>query len=401
MLKNKNIALYVCGGIASYKAVDLVRQFIKQGANVKVAMTASAMEFVTPLTFQIVSKHHIYTDTFDEREEDKVSHIHLADWTDLAVIAPATANVIAKVANGIADDFVTTTLLATTAPIFVVPAMNSHMLENPATVRNFATLRLDKRFVMEPETGFLAEGYEGKGRLPEPLTIVESVKQFMIPRQAELPLKNKRVVITAGGTKERIDPVRYITNDSSGKMGYSLASVARDLGAQVTIISATSQLPEPFGVTVVYVSSALEMLDAVLKEYALVDIVVMAAAVSDYRPKKQASKKIKKSEELLIIELEKTTDILYQLGHTKQQQFLIGFAAETNNLESYAQEKLMRKKANMIVANDVSKPNVGFNQDTNEVIIFTPNSEPVKVSIRSKQKVAEEIFKVAIEQMIK
>ena len=401
MLKNKNIALYVCGGIASYKAVDLVRQFIKQGANVKVAMTASAMEFVTPLTFQIVSKHYVYTDTFDEREEDKVSHIHLADWTDLAIIAPATANVIAKVANGIADDFVTTTLLATTAPVFVVPAMNSHMLENPATIRNFATLRLDKRFVMEPETGFLAEGYEGKGRLPEPLTIVDSVKQFMISRQETLPLKNKRVIITAGGTKERIDPVRYITNDSSGKMGYSLASVARDLGAQVTLISATKQLPEPFGVTVVYVSSALDMLDAVLNEYASADIVVMAAAVSDYRPKKQASKKIKKNEEWLTIELEKTTDILFQLGQTKQQQFLIGFAAETNNLENYAKEKLERKKANMIVANDVSKPNRGFNQETNEVTIFIQNSEPVQISLRSKQKVAEEIFKVAIEQMIK
>ncbi|MCA9766003.1 MAG: bifunctional phosphopantothenoylcysteine decarboxylase/phosphopantothenate--cysteine ligase CoaBC [Carnobacterium sp.] len=401
MLKNKNIALYVCGGIASYKAVDLVRQFIKQGANVKVAMTASAMEFVTPLTFQIVSKHYVYTDTFDEREEDKVRHIHLADWTYLAIIAPATANVIAKVANGIADDFVTTTLLATTAPVFVVPAMNSHMLENPATIRNFATLRLDKRFVMEPETGFLAEGYEGKGRLPEPLTIVDSVKQFMISRQETLPLKNKRVIITAGGTKERIDPVRYITNDSSGKMGYSLASVARDLGAQVTLISATKQLPEPFGVTVVYVSSALDMLDAVLNEYASADIVVMAAAVSDYRPKKQASKKIKKNEEWLTIELEKTTDILFQLGQTKQQQFLIGFAAETNNLENYAKEKLERKKANMIVANDVSKPNRGFNQETNEVTIFIQNSEPVQISLRSKQKVAEEIFKVAIEQMIK
>ena len=304
-------------------------------------------------------------------------------------------------ANGIADDFVTTTLLATTAPVFVVPAMNSHMLENPATIRNFATLRLDKRFVMEPETGFLAEGYEGKGRLPEPLTIVDSVKQFMISRQETLPLKNKRVIITAGGTKERIDPVRYITNDSSGKMGYSLASVARDLGAQVTLISATKQLPEPFGVTVVYVSSALDMLDAVLNEYASADIVVMAAAVSDYRPKKQASKKIKKNEEWLTIELEKTTDILFQLGQTKQQQFLIGFAAETNNLENYAKEKLERKKANMIVANDVSKPNRGFNQETNEVTIFIQNSEPVQISLRSKQKVAEEIFKVAIEQMIK
>jgi phosphopantothenoylcysteine decarboxylase/phosphopantothenate--cysteine ligase len=401
MLENKNVALYVSGGIAAYKAADLVRRLIKQGANVKVAMTASAMEFITPLTFQILSKHHVYTDTFDEREEDKVSHIHFADWTDIAIIAPATANIIAKVANGIADDFVTTALLATTAPIFVVPAMNSHMLENPATVRNLALLRADNRFVMEPETGFLAEGYEGKGRLPEPSTIVESVKQFIVSQQLDLPLRDKRIIITAGGTKERIDPVRYITNDSSGKMGYSLASAARDMGANVLLISATKQLKSPLGVEVVEVNSASEMLEAVMTEYDNADIVVMAAAVSDYRPKKQASKKIKKSDESLTIKLEKTTDILYQLGHTKKNQFLIGFAAETNDLEVYAKEKLERKKADMIVANDVSKADVGFNKDTNEVTIFIPNSEPTFVSIRSKEDVAKEIFNVAIKQMIR
>ncbi len=401
MLENKNVALYVSGGIAAYKAADLVRQFIKQGANVKVAMTESAMEFITPLTFQILSKHHVYTDTFDEREADKVSHIHLADWTDIAVIAPATANIIAKVANGIADDFATTALLATTAPVFVVPAMNSHMLENPATVRNLATLRADNRFVMEPETGFLAEGYEGKGRLPEPLTIVESVKLFLVSQQSDLPLKNKRIIITAGGTKERIDPVRYITNDSSGKMGYSLANVARNLGAKVILISAAKQLADPFGIDVVHVNSASDMLNAVKKEFEDADIVVMAAAVSDYRPKKQSSKKIKKSDESLTIELEKTTDILYQLGHTKKKQFLIGFAAETNDLEIYAQDKLNRKKANMIVANDVSKPHAGFNKDTNEVTVFIPNSEPVEISVRSKEEIAIEIFKIAINQMIK
>lgn len=401
MLKNKNVVLYVSGGIAAYKAAELVRQFVKQGANVKVAMTKSATEFITPLTFQILSKHQVYTDTFDEREEDKVSHIHLADWTDVAVIAPATANVIAKVANGIADDFVTTTLLATKAPIFVVPAMNSHMLENPATVRNLSTLRADGRFVMEPETGFLAEGYEGKGRLPEPKTIVESAKQFLISQRADLPLKNKRIIITAGGTKERIDPVRYITNDSSGKMGYSLANVARDLGAEVILISATKQLTDPFGITVLAVNSASEMLEAVMENYEKADIVVMAAAVSDYRPKQQAANKIKKSADSLTIELEKTIDILYQLGQNRKQQFLIGFAAETNNLKSYAQEKLERKKVDMIVANDVSKPNAGFNKDTNEVTIFTKKSEPIEVSLRSKQEVAIEIFKIALEQMNK
>lgn len=393
--------MYVSGGIAVYKAADLVRQFIKQGANVKVAMTASAQEFVTPLTFQILSKHHVYTDTFDERESDKVSHIHLADWGDIAIVAPATANVIAKIANGIADDFVTTALLATTTPVFVVPAMNSHMLENPATVRNFKILEADGRFVMEPATGFLAEGYEGKGRFPEPIDIIETVKNFLVTQQPDLPLKNKRVVITAGGTKERIDPVRYITNDSSGKMGYSLANAARDLGAEVILVSATQQLTEPFGVTLIPVNSAQEMLEAVMNEYAQADIVVMAAAVSDYRPKEQAAQKIKKNETTMTIFLDKTTDILAQLGQQKQHQFLIGFAAETHDIEKYARGKLTRKKADMIVANDVSKSYAGFNKDTNEVTIFMPEEQPVEISVRSKQEIAIRIFEEAIKRMKK
>lgn len=396
LLTNKRVTVYVTGGIAVYKAADLVRKLIKAGADVKVAMTASAQEFVTPLTFQVLSKHDVSTDTFDEKEAQFVNHIHLADWTELAIVAPATANVVAKMANGIADDFVSTALLATTAPKMIVPTMNQHMLENPATVRNLASLKEYGYEVMEPATGFLAEGYEGKGRMPEPDQIVEAAQHFLLQQTKDLPLKGKSVIITAGGTKERIDPVRFITNDSSGKMGYSLAKAARDLGAQVTLISATNRLPVPFGVAFVSVQSAAEMEKAVFAKFNDSDIVIMAAAVSDYRPKTEAAYKIKKTNEDLTLILEKTTDILARLGKEKKHQFLIGFAAETNDVETYAKDKLARKNANMIVANDVSQANAGFDKDTNEVVIYQPQLEPIQISVRSKDAVAEEILHAAI-----
>lgn len=401
MLKNKKIAVYVTGGIAVYKVCDLVRKFIKAGADVKVAMTASATEFVTPLTFQVLSKNDIYLDTFDEKVSSEVAHIHLADWCDLAVVAPATANTIAKMANGIADDFVSTALLATTAPIFIAPAMNQHMFENSATVRNLTTLQVDGRMIIEPNTGFLAEGYVGKGRLPEPDEILAFIEAGLLEQQMDLPLSTKKVIITAGGTKERIDPVRFITNDSSGKMGYSLAKSASLLGADVTLISTTSNLPLPVNVTRVIVESSQEMEQAVLERFAISDIVIMAAAVSDYRPIQEAKEKIKKTESLLTLELEKTTDILATLGKMKDHQLLIGFAAETTNLAEYAKGKLAKKKADMIVANDVSKSNAGFNSDTNEVTIFTNDQEPIHVSVRSKDLIADEILQVALSKIKK
>jgi len=399
LLTNKKVTIYVTGGIAVYKAADLVRKFIKAGAEVKVAMTASAQEFVTPLTFQVLSKNDVYTDTFDEKDAQFVSHIHLADWTELAVVAPATANIIAKMANGIADDFVSTALLATTAPRLIVPAMNQHMLENPATVRNMEALKSYGYEIMEPDTGFLAEGYEGKGRMPEPDKIVEAAQLVVLNNAKELPLKGKKVLITAGGTKERIDPVRFITNDSSGKMGYSLAKAARDLGAEVTLVTATNLLPIPFGVEPISVQSSKEMETAVLDKFHNVDMVIMAAAVSDYRPKTQATVKIKKTNEDLTLVLEKTTDILAELGKRKTDQFLIGFAAETNEVEHYALDKLKRKNADMIVANDVSKEYAGFNKDTNEVIIYQVDKEPIQISVRSKDLIAEEILYAAIDSM--
>lgn len=401
MLKGKKIAVYITGGIAAYKAADLVRRLIKQGAEVRVAMTKAATEFITPYTLQILSKNEVFTNVFEDKDPAEVSHIHLADWSELAVVAPATANVMAKMAHGIADDFVTTTLLATTAPIFIVPAMNTHMLENPATVRNWERLEQDGHFVMEPDTGFLAEGYEGRGRFPEPEAIVEAIQEYLIRQQTDLPLSGKKVVVTAGGTKERIDPVRYITNDSSGKMGYQLAMAARDKGAKVVLISASTQLKHPFGMEVVAVESAQQMSDAVFKEFESADIVIMAAAVSDYTPETQATQKIKKKENQMVISLAKTQDILATMGQQKSHQFLVGFAAETHDVAEYAMGKLEKKNADMIVANDVSKPHAGFNKETNEVTLFSKDTPPIELSVRSKRDIADSIIQEVIQKLSK
>lgn len=401
MLKGKKIAVYITGGIAAYKSADLVRRLIKQGAEVRVAMTKSATEFITPYTLQILSKHEVFTNVFEDKDPAEVSHIHLADWSELAVVAPATANIMAKMANGIADDFVTTTLLATTAPVFIVPAMNTHMLEHPATVRNCERLEKDGHFVMEPDTGFLAEGYEGKGRFPEPEAIVEAIQEYLIQQQTNLPLSGKKVVVTAGGTKERIDPVRYITNDSSGKMGYQLAMAARDRGAKVVLISASTQLKHPFGMEVVAVESAQQMSDAVFTEFESADIVIMAAAVSDYTPETQATQKIKKKENQMVISLAKTQDILATMGQQKSHQFLVGFAAETHDVAEYAMGKLEKKNADMIVANDVSKPHAGFNKETNEVTLFSKDAAPIELSVRSKRDIADSIIQEVIQKLSK
>lgn len=304
-------------------------------------------------------------------------------------------------AHGIADDFVTTTLLATTAPVFIVPAMNTHMLENPATVRNWERLEQDGHFVMEPDTGFLAEGYEGRGRFPEPEAIVEAIQEYLIRQQTDLPLSGKKVVVTAGGTKERIDPVRYITNDSSGKMGYQLAMAARDKGAKVVLISASTQLKHPFGMEVVAVESAQQMSDAVFKEFESADIVIMAAAVSDYTPETQATQKIKKKENQMVISLAKTQDILATMGQQKSHQFLVGFAAETHDVAEYAMGKLEKKNADMIVANDVSKPHAGFNKETNEVTLFSKDTPPIELSVRSKRDIADSIIQEVIQKLSK
>jgi phosphopantothenoylcysteine decarboxylase/phosphopantothenate--cysteine ligase len=396
LLAGKHVALYVSGGIAAYKAAYLVRELVRQGAEVRVVETAGAQAFVTPLTFQTLSKHTVYTDRFAQLAPDEVAHIELADWTEIALVAPATADLIAKMAQGLADDFASTALLATTAPKFVAPAMNVHMWENPATQRNVATLKADGVEIIEPATGFLAEGYSGKGRFPEPTAIVATVMAKLLAQATDLPLHGQSVLVTAGGTRERLDPVRYLTNDSSGKMGYALATAARDLGAQVTLISAPTMLTVPAGVAYVGVDSAEAMRTALLARYQTAQMVIMAAAVADFRPVTVADNKIKKTTADYTLTLTKNPDILAELGQQKHQQFLIGFAAETQHLLTYAQKKLASKRVDMIVANDVSSAHAGFNHDTNEVTILQPNVEPQTLPLASKQVIAQQILQIAL-----
>lgn len=403
MWKGKNVTVFVTGGIAAFKAATIVRLFVKEGAKVSVAMTKSACEFITPLTFQVLTKNKVYLDTFDEDEANKVQHIHLADQTDVAIVVPATANTIAKMVNGIADNFVTSTLLATTAPIYVVPAMNEHMWENPATVRNVKQLVEDGKSVIEPATGFLAEGYNGKGRLPEPEEIFEQVTFFESRREYKSPLEGKTILISAGGTKERIDPVRYISNDSSGKMGYALAKAASILGAKVQLVSTTKQLKVPYGVQVTYVESALEMHDVVTHLFPKTDIAVMVAAVSDYYVANRSNQKIKKQQnELgLTLELLENPDILKKLGHSKQEgQVVIGFAAETTNVLEYAKAKLEKKKADVIIANDVSNSRIGFNSDHHQVTLLTKDGHIVNLPENSKEELALNIWESLLEEKI-
>ena len=398
MLENVKIGVFVMGGIAAYKVPELVRQLIKKGAQVQVAMTQSAQEFVTPLTLQVLTKRPVLTHTFDEREPSQVQHVAMADWCDLALVVPATANGLAKMAHGLADDVVTTTLLAVTAPVLVVPAMNVHMYENPATQRNLAQLRADGLTIMEPDTGFLAEGYEGKGRLPELHRIVAQVERLYARTHLPQSLAGKQVIVSAGGTRERIDPVRYISNDSSGKMGYAMAQAADWLGATVTLVSTTQSLLPPEGVQVQEVASAQELAQAMTAHYDQMDYVVMAAAVSDYRVKHPHDQKIKKvaGQTDWQLDLVENPDILAQLGQTKRQQVLIGFAAETQNLLEHARAKLSKKGADWLIANDVSNPAIGFNSDKNQVYVLGAQGQEVLLPQQSKTSLALAAWQVIL-----
>ncbi|WP_301108922.1 bifunctional phosphopantothenoylcysteine decarboxylase/phosphopantothenate--cysteine ligase CoaBC [Sporosarcina sp.] len=397
MMNNKNILLCVTGGIAVYKAVALVSKLSQAGANVKVVMTDSAREFVQPLTFQVMSRNDVYTDTFDEKDSRVIAHIDLADWADLIIVAPATANVIGKLANGIADDMVTTILLATEADVWIAPAMNVHMYSHPAVVRNIERLHLDGYHFIEPSEGFLACGYVGKGRLEEPERITELVSQHFNERQ-NLPLKGKKVVITAGPTRERIDPVRYLTNFSSGKMGYSMAAAAQKLGAETVLVSGPVELPVPAGVKVIRVESAADMYEAVLGEYQDASMVVKSAAVADYRPKAIHDQKMKKQEGDDVLELERTTDILKSLGDRKEHQLLVGFAAETNDVIAYGQKKLDSKNLDYIIVNDVTDPEGGFGSDTNVVTLLSRQGEVIPFTAMPKEQLALQLFETIIQQ---
>lgn len=394
MLANKKILLCVSGGIAVYKAVALVSKLSQAGATVKVIMTESATKFVQPLSFQVMSKNDVYTDTFDEKNSQVIAHIDLADWADLVIVAPATANVIGKLANGFGDDMVTTTLLATTAKVWIAPAMNVHMYDHPAVKRNIATLAQDGYEFIEPSEGFLACGYVGKGRLEEPEKIVTLVEAFFLPK--ELPLKGKKVVITAGPTRERIDPVRFLTNFSSGKMGYALAEAAVRLGAETILVSGPVSIPIPLGVKIENVESAEEMLQAVLAHFDNADIVIKTAAVADYRPKIIHEQKMKKQLGDSTLELERTIDILMTLGQKKSHQLVIGFAAETNNVEAYAEAKLIKKNADYIIANDVTRADSGFGTDTNTVVVIGKENYRKHFDNMTKKELAIQLFQTIL-----
>ncbi|MEF7561869.1 bifunctional phosphopantothenoylcysteine decarboxylase/phosphopantothenate--cysteine ligase CoaBC [Bacillus infantis] len=392
MLNGKRILLCVTGGIAVYKAAALTSKLTQAGAEVKVMMSESAVKFVAPLTFQALSRHDVYIDTFDEKDSRVIAHIDLADWADLILVAPATANVIGKLANGIADNMITTTLLAATAPVWIAPAMNVHMYDHRAVQKNIKLLyEYGCRFI-EPGEGYLACGYVGKGRLEEPEMIVSNIEGFF---RNSGSLAGKKVVVTAGPTREKIDPVRYITNHSSGKMGYAIAEEALKAGALVTLISGPSSLAKPAGAAVIDVESAEEMYQAVDGVFDGADIVIKTAAVSDYRPKVVHESKVKKQDGDQVLELERTTDILLDLGRRKKQQILIGFAAETDHVEEYARKKLAKKNADMIVANNVKSEGAGFGTDTNIITIYKRDGGAIALPLMSKHEAAARILQEA------
>ncbi len=396
MLKDKNILLAVCGGIAAYKVVELVSRLRKSGANVHVIMTQEATKFVTPLTFQEISGNPVNVSMWDKVTNWNVEHIALANLADLVMIAPATANIIGKIASGIADDMLTTVIMATKAPIYVSPAMNSNMFTNPITQRNLNTLREFNYHIIEPASGHLACGINGVGRLPEAVYLFDIIKHHF-EQEKKKTLIGKKVIVSAAGTREPIDPVRYISNRSSGKMGYAIAIEAAVRGANVVLVSGITNIPAPQieNLQVIKVESALQMQEVMGKHFSDSDITIMSAAVSDYRVKEVAKQKIKKNDETMTIELVKNPDILKGLGEKKtSQQFLVGFAAETQNVIEYAKDKLKRKNLDMIVANDVSQAQAGFNVDTNIAKIITKDGEIKQAPLMKKTELAELIFDI-------
>ena len=404
MLKDKNIILGVTGGIAAYKCVDLVSRLRKQGANVHVILTKGAQNFVTETAMREISGNPVVTSMWQEIQQYDVEHIALARLADVVLVAPATANVIAKCACGMADDMLTTTLLATKAPVFFAPAMNTNMYENSITQQNLHTLQERGCHIIDPAAGHLACGTSGVGRMPEPQELVEILADFFATGKElaesdevdslqhlaeELDFRGLNILVTAAGTREPIDPVRYIGNRSSGKMGYAIAEAARDLGANVTLISGPSALTPLAGVNFFKVESARDMRRLVLENFPESQIVIKAAAVADYRVKNVADHKIKKNDEELTLVLEKNPDILKELGQKKQKgQVLVGFAAETQNLIQYAQSKLEKKNLDMIVANDVSKPQAGFNVDTNLIKLLKRDGSIEELPLMSKKDLA-------------
>lgn len=390
--QGKNVLIGVTGGIAVYKACDLTSKLTQLGANVRVIMTEGATEFVSPLTFQALSRNDVYVDTFDEKDSEKIAHIDIADWAEIAIIAPATANTIGKLAHGIGDNMLTTILLATRADVYIAPAMNVHMYAHPAVVENMQKLADWNYHFIEPGSGYLACGYVGKGRLEEPQTIIKTIEHHQTKSTI---LSGKKILITAGPTQEALDPVRYFTNHSSGKMGFALAEAVAKAGAEVTLVAGPVHLETPIGnITRIDVITAEEMYEAVWKYYNSSDIVIKAAAVADYRPSEVHDQKMKKGDGSLNIELERTKDILHSLGEKKQKQFLVGFAAETTDPLAYGKKKLREKNLDAIVINNVTESGAGFSVDTNIVTYINKQLEEHHLSLAPKSEIAEQIVQL-------
>jgi phosphopantothenoylcysteine decarboxylase/phosphopantothenate--cysteine ligase len=387
MLKGKQIVVGITGGIAAYKAADLVRQFRKRDAAVDVIMTRNAQHFVTPLTFQTISCHPVFTDLFGNYQPE-ISHIALADKADILIIAPATANIIAKIASGLADDLLSTVALATTAPLLIAPAMNTKMWENPITQDNVKKLKERTITIVDPSTGELACGYEGKGRLAEIEDIVDKTLDTLTTKD----LQGERILITAGPTHEPIDPIRMLTNRSSGKMGYALAEASYRRGAEVMLVTGPTTLMPLDHIHTIHVTNAFEMDKAVSKHYKSCSIVIKAAAVSDYRPKKSFREKVKKTHKTLTLELERNPDILYKMGKNKGSRFLVGFAAETKNLISQAKSKLDRKNLDLIVVNHALQKDGGFGSDSNEVTLIDYEGKVETLPRLKKTELADQIL---------
>jgi phosphopantothenoylcysteine decarboxylase/phosphopantothenate--cysteine ligase len=386
------IAIGVCGGIGAYKSVEVVRGLQKQGHDVVAVMTRAARRFVGELTFEAITRHRVLTSQFEPGANSDIEHISLASSIDLLLVAPATANVIGKFANGIADDFLTSLYLATRAPVLVAPAMNTNMLEHEAVQRNLETLARRGTYFVEPGAGYLACGWIGKGRVAEPADIVRAAEQLLAPSG---PLRGKTVLVTAGPTREAVDPVRFIGNRSSGRMGYALAGAARGRGANVVLVTGPSEQVPPAGVEVIRVTTAAEMRDAVVPRAGQADVVIMAAAVADYAPAGAASQKIHKDSDTLTLTLVRTPDILAELGRQRaggDRPLLVGFAAETSDVAAGARRKQREKGLDLVVANDVSRSDVGFEVDANEVMLVTAGSEE-SLPRQSKAAIAAEIVR--------
>lgn len=389
-VEGKKILLGVTGGIAAYKAVELLRLLIKGDAETRVIMTEAAQKFVVPLTFETLSGHPVLLDLFSLDQDARIGHIALADQSDLMVIAPATANCLGKIASGIADDLLTTTVMALQCPVLLCPAMNVNMYGNPIVKENIERLRSLGYHILEPEEGELACGWEGKGRLVDPTEIVEEIEIIF----GKKDFSGETVLITAGPTRESIDPVRFLSNFSSGRMGYAIARVAMRRGAEVILVSGPTSLPDPRGVQILRVESAQEMREAVMAHLDRATVLVKAAAVADYRPKKPVNQKIKKLSDEFLLHLERTPDILSEIGKKKGKQILVGFAAETEDLESHALEKLKEKNLDFIVANDLTQPGAGFEAETNQVKIIDRAGKIEDLPLMSKEAVAERLLDI-------